>query len=304
MKRRKELKIVQVDAFTDTPYGGNPAAVVFVHSDIEESAMHRIAREMNVRETVFVGKSKVADFRFRFMTPKREIDFSGHPTIAAFHALVEEGLAEVPDDVNTFELETNAGVLSVDVMKNESTGQHEVQITHDAPTFMNTYDPKEYAEALGLSLADILSPNPIQTVSTGTPHLMVPVSTMRSINRLDPDWVRLKELREGADYVSIQVFTRDTIEPTSDAHVRHFAPALGVYEDPVSGSGAGCMASYMIRYGLIEPSIPVTSIVIEQGHSVGRPGKVFVEVQGKQEDIKQVKVSGTGVTVLKGSLYL
>ena len=304
MKRRRQLKVIQVDAFTDTPYGGNPAAVVFSDGDIEESAMHNIAREMNVRETVFVAKSKVADFRFRFMTPKREIDFSGHPTIAAFHALVEEGLAEVPNDVNTFQLETKSGVLSVDVVKNESTGQHEVQITHDTPTFMNTYDPKEYAEALGLSLADILSPNPIQTVSTGTPHLMVPVSTMKSINRLDPNWVRLKELREGADYVSIQVFTRDTLEPTSDAHVRHFAPALGVYEDPVSGSGAGCMASYMIRYGLIEPTIPVTSIVIEQGHSVGRPGKVFVEVQGDQESIKQVKVSGTAVTVLKGTLYL
>lgn len=304
MKRRRELKVVQVDAFTDTPYGGNPAAVVFSDAEIEESVMHNIAREMNVRETVFVAESKVADFRFRFMTPKREIDFSGHPTIAAFHALVEEGLAEVPNDVNTFQLETNAGVLSVDVMKNESTGQHEVQITHDTPTFMNTYDPKEYAEALGLSLADILSPNPIQTVSTGTPHLMVPVSTMRSINRLDPDWARLKELREGSDYVSIQVFTKDTLEPTSDAHVRHFAPALGVYEDPVSGSGAGCMASYMIRYGLMEPTIPVTSIVIEQGHSLGRPGRVFVEVQGDQETIKQVKVSGTGVTVLKGTLYL
>ncbi|MFW9799530.1 MAG: PhzF family phenazine biosynthesis protein, partial [Candidatus Thorarchaeota archaeon] len=304
MKRRRNLRLVQVDAFTDTAYGGNPAAVVICDKGLEDETMKKIAREMNVRETVFVSNSKVADFRFHFMTPKGELGFSGHPTIAAFHALVEEGLAEVPGDVNMFQLETNVGVLSVEIVKNESTGRHEVQITHDKPSFMNTYDPKEYAEALGLTLADILSPNPVQTVSTGTPHLMVPVSTMRSLKRIKPDWGRLKELREGRDYVSIQVFTRETLEPTSDAHARHFAPALGVYEDPVSGSGAGCMASYMIRYGIIEPTIPVTSIVVEQGHFVDRPGRVFVEVRGNQEDIEQVKVSGTGVTVLEGTVFV
>jgi predicted PhzF superfamily epimerase YddE/YHI9 len=64
------------------------------------------------------------------------------------------------------------------------------------------------------------------------------------------------------------------------------------------------MGSYIIRYGLMEPSYPVTSIVVEQGHSMGRPGKVFVEVRGDSEDIQQVKVSGTAVTILKGTLYI
>jgi len=302
MQHKHTLDVIQVDAFTDKPFGGNPAAVIMEADHISEKTMHNIAREMSVRETVFVSKSRVADFKFRYMTPKSEIGFSGHPTIAAFHALVEEGRIELVSDVTMVRLETNTGILDIEVVRNESTGHHEIQITHKKPRFMNTYDPKDYAEALGLSLADIHSPNPLQTVSTGTPHLMVPVSTSRSLDRIKPNWDRLKELQADSDYVSLSVFTRDAREPTSDAQVRHFAPALGVYEDPVSGSAAGSLGSYIIRYGFMEATYPVTSIVIEQGHYVERPGKIFVEVRGDQESIDQVKVSGTGITVVKGKL--
>lgn len=303
MIKKEALDVIQVDSFTDKPFGGNPAAVVLHADHVSEKTMHNIAREMNVRETVFVSKSQVADFRFRYMTPKSEIGFSGHPTIAAFHALVEEGLIDLVHDVTMVRLETSTGILDIEIVRNESTRQHEIQVTHKKPLFMDTYDPKDYVDALGLSLADIHSPNPLQTVSTGTPHLMIPVSTSRSLDRIKPNWNRLKELQAESDYVSLSVFTRDTREPTSDAQVRHFAPSLGVYEDPVSGSAAGSLGSYFIKYGFMEATYPVTSIVIEQGHYVERPGKIFVEVRGNQERIDQVKVSGTGVTVMKGKLY-
>ncbi|NHI83653.1 MAG: PhzF family phenazine biosynthesis protein [Candidatus Thorarchaeota archaeon] len=304
MKRRREIKVIQVDTFTDSPLSGNPAVVIPKADNLNADLMRRIASEMNPRETVFVKPSKIANFKFHYWTPKSEIDFSGHPTIAAFHTLIEEGLLDVVKEVNMVSLETNAGVLAVEIVKNESTGVHEIQITHEKPRFMETYDPKVYAEALGLTLADILSPNPIQTVSTGIPHLVIPLSTMRSMERIKPNWDKLEELQRTSDYASIQVFTRETKEVTSDAHARHFAPGLGVNEDPVSGSGAAATGSYIIRYGLMEPTIPVTSIVIEQGHFMERPGKIFVEVQGDTDSIRQVKVSGTGVTVMRGALLI
>ncbi|MGY5876839.1 MAG: PhzF family phenazine biosynthesis protein [Candidatus Thorarchaeota archaeon] len=304
MNRRRSLDVIQVDAFTDIPYGGNPAAVVLGADTLSDDTMQKIAREMNVRETVFVSRSKVADYRFRYMTPSGAIDFSGHPTNAAFHALIAEGLLELVNDVNMFSLETNVGVLQIEIVKNMTTGQHEVQITHETPQFSTTYDPLEFVEALGLSLADIMSPTPVQTVSTGTPMLIIPVSSMRSLERINPDYERVKKLCEENDFLSIQVFTRDTLEETSDAHARHFAPALGVNEDPVSGSGAAATAGYIMKYGLMDPTVPVTSIVIEQGHYVDRPGKIFVEVRGDTKSIEQVKVSGTGVVVLKGVLYI
>jgi trans-2,3-dihydro-3-hydroxyanthranilate isomerase len=300
MSYRSELDIFHVDAFTDQPFGGNPASVVLGADRLEDEMLQKIAREMNTRETVFVMKSDVASFRFRYLTPKSEIGFSGHPTIAAYHVLLREGLIEARKDVTLTSLETKAGNLDIEIVKNESTGRHEIQITHRTPEFLETYDPKDYLGALGLTLADFQSPNPLQTISTGTPHLILPVSTMRSLDRIKPDWEKLKELQRSSDYVSMSVFTRETRDPTSDAQVRHFAPALGVYEDPVSGSAAGCLASYLIRYGFMEPSYPVTSIVIEQGYYVGRPGRVFVEVRGNKEEIEQVKVSGTGVVVFKG----
>ena len=303
MAHSGELDIFHVDVFTDTAFSGNPASVVLGTDRLEDEMLHKIAREMNTRETVFVSNSEVATFRFRYLTPKREIDFSGHPTIAAFHALLREGMIDAISDVTMVSVETNSGVLNIEIVKNESTGRHEIQIMHQQPKFLDTYDPKDYLEALGLSLADFHSPNPIQTISTGTPHLMIPVSTQRSLDRIKPNWNRLKELQKDSDYVSLSVFTRDTRDLTSDAQVRHFAPALGVYEDPVSGSAAGSLGSYIIKYGFMEPSHPVTSIVIEQGHYVERPGKIFVEVRGDPENIEQVKVSGTGVVVFKGKLF-
>ena len=304
MRQGNELRILQVDAFTDTPYGGNPAVVVLDADRIDEAAMLRLSREMSGGQTVFVYSSKVADWYFRYMTPGGEMAFSGHLTVGAFTALIEEGLAEVVGDVSTYTLETKAGLRQVEIVKNETTGMHEIQITHDRPKFMNTYDPKEYAQALGLTLADILAPNPVQTVSTGTPQVMIPVTGMRALERIHPNWDRLNELQNGSDWVSLQVFSRQTLEETSDVHVRHFAPALGINEDPVTGSAAGSMGSYLIKYGIIAPSIPVTSIVIEQGHFMKRPGRIFVEVQGDPNEIKQVKVSGTGVTVMRGVMYI
>lgn len=303
MTTRGELDIFHVDAFTDTPFGGNPATVVIGADRLEDELLHKITREMSTRETVFVMASEIANFKFRYFTPKSEIGFSGHPTIAAIHVLLRENLIEAIKDITMATLETKVGLLNIEIVKNESTGRHEIQITHRKPEFLETYDPKDYLSALGLSLADFQSPNPIQTVSTGTPHLILPVSTMRALDRIKPDWDRLKELQKSADYVSISVFTRETRDPTSDAQVRHFAPALGVYEDPVSGSAAGSLASYIIRYGFMQPTLPVTSIVIEQGHYVGRPGRIFVEVRGDQESIDQVKVSGTGIVIFKGTLF-
>lgn len=301
---RRELKFIHVDAFTDIAYGGNPAGVVLGANHILDDDMYKIARELNVRETVFVSDSQSADYQFRYMTPTQEVDFSGHATIAAFHALIDEEMIELPSEVTMFNLETRVGILQIEIVRNETTGMHEVQITHEKPEFCDTYDSKEIAEALGLSLADIMSLYPIQTVSTGTPQLMVPVINMSALERIRPNWEILKAISKDVDYRSIHAFTRDTYEVTSDGHARHFAPELGVNEDPVTGSAAGNMGCYMVHYGLIDSINRVTSIVIEQGHYLGRPGKVFVEVQGDRDEINQVKVSGTAVTMMKGTLFV
>lgn len=304
MSRRNELNFLQVDAFTETHFGGNPAIVILQADSLDDDQMYMIAEEMKSRETVFVCESSVADFSLRFLTPKGEIDFSGHSAIAAFHALVEEGKAELVSDVTMFSLETKSGVLQVEIVKNETTRTHEVQITHQRPEFMNTYDTRVYAEALGLNLVDIMSLYPIQTVSTGTPHLVIPLMGLDALERIKPNLELIERLSADGDYDSIIAFTKDVHEVTSDAHLKHFAPALGVAEEPASGVASGCLGSYLIRHGIIDSTNRVTTIVLEQGYHLGRPSKVIVEVVGDREGIEQVKVSGTAVTVMKGVVYI
>jgi trans-2,3-dihydro-3-hydroxyanthranilate isomerase len=301
---RRELKFLHVDAFTDLPYGGNPASVVLGADSLDNEQIWKIARELNVRETVFVSGSDKADFRFRYMSPKGEFAFSGHATIAAFHALVTEGMIEVVEDVTMVTLETKNEILQVEIVKNDTTGVHEIQITHKKPQFLATYDPKEYAEALGLHLVDIMSLYPIQTVNTGIPNLMVPLMNLEALKRVKPNWDMLSKLAESADYLAIEVFAKEALAVTSDATARHFAPALGLEEDPVTGSAAGGLGSYMVRYGIISSPNPVNSIVIEQGQFMDRPGKVIVEVRSDGKEVEQVKVSGVAVTVIKGRIYV
>ncbi len=300
---KRELKFFQVDTFTDVPFGGNPASVILNANHMDDEQILKIAREFNVRETVFVSSSSKADFRFRYMTPFGEIDFSGHATVAAFHALVEEGLIETAQDVTMVNLEIRNGILQAEIVKNEQTGVPEIQITHRKPVFMDTYDSVKYAEALGLNLVDIMSLYPIQTVSTGIPNLIVPVISLDALKKVKPNWGQLNELAEDADYLGIEVFTKDALDVTSDAHARHFAPAVGVEEDPVTGSAAGGLGSYLVHYGIISATNTVSTIVIEQGHFMERPGKVIVEVTGGQHAIEQVKVSGTAITVAKGRIF-
>lgn len=301
---KHELKFLQVDAFTEVPFGGNPATIVLGADNLSDEKILKISKEFNVREIVFVSGSYSADFHFRYMSPKGEFAFSGHATVAAFHALVEEGLIELVEDVKMVSLETKSGILQVEIVKNEQTGIPEIQITHQRPQFLATYDSKEYVEALGITLADMMSLYPIQTVSTGIPNLMVPVTSLDALKRIQPNWSMLQELSEGADYIALEVFTRDTLDVTSDVHARFFAPALGVYEDVVTGSAAGGLGSYLIHYGIISSSNTISTIVIEQGHFLDRPGKVIVEVTGGANEIKMVKVSGTAVTVARGRIYV
>lgn len=91
--------MMQIDAFTTEPLGGNPCAVIFDCDDMSTDTMQRVAREMNLSETSFVMKSKVADFRVRYFTPVEEIPLAGHPTIATSHALVASGRLHFPGGI-------------------------------------------------------------------------------------------------------------------------------------------------------------------------------------------------------------
>jgi trans-2,3-dihydro-3-hydroxyanthranilate isomerase len=289
--------ILQVDAFTDTPLYGNPAAVVFDAQGLSDDQMQAIAREMNLSETAFVLPSDVADFRLRFFTPRKEIPLAGHPTIATVHALVEEGRIRLSGEQTTITLELNVGVLPAEI-RTLSHKRRLIVMTQKRPEFLTLYPPEQIAAALRIAPVDILEP--AQTVSTGTSQLMVRVRNPDILARIEPDWNNLAKFTEQSDFFSVHVFAFDESSPQPRAFARHFAPAAGVNEDPVTGSASGAMGAYLVHYGLISG----TTLVAEQGHAMGRPGQAYVEVVTAEGRIESVRVAGEAVTVLRGELLL
>jgi trans-2,3-dihydro-3-hydroxyanthranilate isomerase len=294
----KRIRIKQVDAFTTIPFGGNPAGVVADATGLTEPEMQAIAREMNLSETAFVTPSDRADFKVRFFTPVKEIGMAGHPTIATMHALVEEGRIALQEGVTTVTQELQVGVLPVEIHSSGGSVR-QIVMTQKRPEFLTVHDPEEWARAFAIPLEEMDTRYPVQTVSTGNPQLMALVRDLSVLERMRPDFSYMSRLSEGADFFSVHVFCLGGYAPETDVHARHFAPTAGVAEDPVTGSASGGMGAYLVKYGLVDKQL----MVAEQGHIVGRPGTVYVEVFKEGDEPISVKVGGQAVTVMEGELF-
>ncbi len=290
---------MQVDAFTTQPLAGNPCAILFDTNDLPANGMQAIAREMNLSETAFVRHSDVADFGVRYFTPAEEIPLAGHPTIATTFALVETGRVPLTGNRTTISLELQVGPIPVDIYAKDGLVER-MMMTQKKPEFLATYNPADILPVFGLSPDEILANGPIQTVSTGTPQLMVPLRSLAALRRAQLDIAAYDQLRAEADFFSPQLFCLEGATEAGQTFARHFGTPPDTLEDPFTGSATGGMAAYLWRYGLIEQP----TFVAEQGHWMSRPGQATVEVVGPRDDIQTVKVGGSAVTVVRGELTL
>lgn len=289
---------MQVDAFTERPLAGNPCAIVFNADDLTADQMLAIAKEMNLSETAFVRQSAVADFGARYFTPAEEIPLAGHPTIATIHALVERGEIVLDVGVTAVTLELPAGVITVEI---EADGRlPRITMSQKKPQFLAVHDPAQVLPAFGLSPEDLLPGVPIQTVSTGTPQLMIPLRSYEALRRCRLDAAIYSELRAQADFFSPHLFCLEGVTSEGHTFARHFGVPPDTLEDPFTGSATGGMAAYLWHHGLLDSP----TFVAEQGHWMGRPGQAWVDVVGPREDIETVKVGGTAVTVIRGELEI
>jgi trans-2,3-dihydro-3-hydroxyanthranilate isomerase len=290
---------MQVDAFTTTRLGGNPCAIVFDADDISDATKQAIAREMNLSETAFVVRSDKADVGARYFTPAEEIPLAGHPTIATIFALVECGRLSLSGEVTQITLELKAGVIPVEIQAKD--GQvAQVVMSQKQPQFLATYTPAEVLPAFGLTLDDALPGVPIQTVSTGTPQLMIPLRNLEALRRAQMHIGAYADLRARGDFFSPHLFVVGGLTPAGHAFARHFGTPPDTMEDPFTGSATGGMAAYLWHYNLIDQP----TFIAEQGHWMNRPGQAQVEVVGGRDDIQTVKVGGAAVTVLRGELEI
>lgn len=291
-----KVKIKQVDAFTSIPFGGNPAGVVTDANNIDDSIKQKIAKEMNLSETAFVSSSDKADFKVQFFTPKFEVDLCGHATIATFDTLYKENKLDLSKD--KFYQETKAGVLPVEIK--DVNNKKVFMMTQVNPQFKNLDNLREeVANSLDINTEDLL-PYPIENTSTGLWWLVFGVKNLETLKNITPNLDKIYKLSEANSFVGISLFTMETIDSDCTYHVRSIAPYCGVAEDPVCGTGNGSVSSYIVKHKLVDGND--IFLVGEQGHFVDRPGKVYVEIKSKNNEVVEIKIGGEATTILEGEI--
>ncbi|HEY6244876.1 MAG TPA: PhzF family phenazine biosynthesis protein [Pyrinomonadaceae bacterium] len=312
-------RFVQMDVFTDSPFAGNPLAVFPEAAGISDEQMMKIAREMNLSETVFVlepnGDSADPTVlrKLRIFTPTREIPFAGHPVVGTWNALARQGVVPIPDGGSGMQRiyhEVGIGVLPVDV---EFKDGQPVQVVMTQGKFQiideidDASEQAELARALGLAREDLDETLPIQSISTGLSCMVVPVRSLADLRDCKINSSLLGEIYTRHGATGCHVFTRETIEVgQARAHARFFAPADNIPEDPATGSACGALGAYLVYHQALslEPEDSRYKFVIEQGDFIHRPSRIHLDVKGKKGSIEEVKVGGASVPVATGEVFV
>ncbi len=260
------MRVVQVDAFTDRPFSGNPAAVLVLEKPGDPGWMQKVALEMNLSETAFLVRRKDGGFDLRWFTPAVEVDLCGHATLASAHVLWEDGHL-APEARARFH--TRSGVLSAD--------RKDGRIVLDFPATPEgaTEPPAGLMEALGVRAL---------YVGKNAFDVLVEVDSEAAVRTMTPDFGSLGAIRARGVIVTARASS-----PGFDFVSRFFAPAAGINEDPVTGSAHTTLGPFWAA------RLGKKSLTAYQASARG--GVVEVEVAGDR-----VLLGGRAVTVLRGEL--
>lgn len=289
-----------VDVFTSKPFSGNPLAVVPDADDLSTELMRRIAGEFNQTETTFVltPTRPDADWRLRsFTAVGTEVFGVGHNALGAWWWLAISGRLTLDAPTRTFTQEIDGRALPVEV-RSERGRVTAVSVAQADPIFGAVVgEVSPLATALDLGDAELsVGRLQAQVVSTGVPHLLVPVRDLGALGRARPKPEPLASYLRSIGAQGCYLFCLDPLDPDAPAQARFFGPNVGIAEEPATGSAAGPLAAYLVARELASERRPV---VIEQGSAMGRPSRIEVRVSGGG-----VRVSGNAVLVVEGRLRL
>lgn len=301
-----------VDAFTSRALSGNPAAVLPRAGGLPDELMARIATEFNLSETTFVLPSgdglddEAADVRFRWFTPRIEVDLCGHATIGGIHVMVECGLLAEPQDEQSstvVRIATRSGVLNGFVERMPGSGERMIWLDL-IPAELNpaSFDLTELAEALNVEAAAFdpsLSPE-----RTPQGKAIVFVRDTMVLNGAAPNFDRLDALLRRHRLWGLSLATVNTITPSVQVQSRFFAPPAGVNEDPVTGSVHGPLAAYLVKHNRAPIVDGLAGLTCLQGIPGGRSGTVHALVQERNDGRFDVRIGGQAVTVMRGTMTL
>jgi len=295
----RAVPFVQADVFTTRPFAGNPAGAILDADGLPDADMRALAAELRLPGLAFVTRptGPEARFRLRFLTPAREVTYSGHTTLGAVHTLLEAG--RVTPGATRFE--TGAGLVTVTV---ETAGDATVMWLAPplAPLRPLPTPLEPLLAALGLARGGL--DGWAEPAVTGDTDLLLPIAGLGPLRALRPDMATLGAVAEQQGLRGICVVSRETVEAGSGTHCRVFIPHFGIPEDIVTGSVHSPMGRWLAEARVLRLDAGRAAFTAEQGDTVGRPGRLRVEVEGAGGAEPRVRVGGSAVTVLSGSLRL
>ena len=277
-------RLAWVNVFAAEQMTGNPLAVVLDADSWPTARMQAFAAELGLSETTYVTAARSGgDARVRVFTPARELPMAGHPIVGTAWVLHAAGrIGEQAD------LETEAGILAVRVQGSVAT------MVQAEPQAGAVVDAAEAAAAAGVAAAP--SP-PAQVWSTGVPQLML-ATDPESLEGARPDLEALCALGERDGWLGVSVYAVTGASGARvQARVRHFAPLVGVPEDPVTGSAAGALGACLAAAGMGDGDL---SLVVTQSTEAGRGGEVAVRVSAPGGVPRRVQVGGRVVPLFEG----
>ena len=276
------LRYVVADVFTDTALTGNQLAVFTDGREVDDETMQKLAKEMNISETVFVlPANEGGHARIRIFTPATELPFAGHPVLGSAFVLA------APLQLGEIRLETKSGVVPVTL---EREGARITFGWMQQP--LPTWEP--FAEAQGVEeVLGVRSQLPVELYRLGPGFAYFALESEDAVAALEPNFAALGKI---TDY-GVSVFAGSGTRWKT----RMFAPTSGVAEDPATGSAAGPLGVHLARHGRIRYD---EEIEVSQGAEIGRPSKLHVRVSGSGDDIQRVDVGGSAVVVARGEFKL
>ncbi|MFJ8646447.1 PhzF family phenazine biosynthesis protein [Streptomyces sp. NPDC093546] len=286
----RSAEVLRYTAFSADPEGGNPAGVVLDAAGLGDADMLAIAAELGYSETAFLtpppeeldGTGAGRAFTIRYFSPKAEVPFCGHATVATAVALGER---LGPGDLA---FATPVGTVPVTVA--EDGGALRATLTSVEPRVEDVpaADVQEALDALGWSPAELDAALPPRIAFAGARHLVLAAATRARLADLAYDFDRLATLMRRLDLTTVQLVWRAA--PTV-FHVRDPFPVGGVVEDPATGAAAAAFGAYARDLGLVPEAAVLT---LHQGEDMGRPGVLTVELRAGEG---RVRVSGAGARI-------
>lgn len=281
-------EVLRYTAFSADPEGGNPAGVVLDASGLDDAAMLAIAAELGYSESAFLTGPGDTDgstgrgYTIRYFSPKAEVPFCGHATVATAIAFAERN---GPGDLV---LTTRAGTVPVTIAQDGA--ELRATLTSVEP-HVSDVAPDDLAEALAAldwPAADLDPALPPRIAFAGARHLVLAAASRERLAELDYDFARLESLMHRLDLTTVQLVWR---ESQAVFHVRDPFPVGGVVEDPATGAAAAAFGAYLRELALVPDAAVLT---LHQGEDMGRPGTLTVELRAGDA---RVRVSGTGTRI-------